>query len=409
MMITYRRTPALVAAELDAYTPSYGSSVRTLDQSLGAAPGTDDLIDLTHGDTRAFLPPASASADINAAIMENKEAYSPYRGSANVRRLLAPRAAGLLGRTIDPASELILTPGSQGGLFCALSATVSPGDVIAFPSKEYFMDERISAFLGAEAHRIPMHQDPFGIITIDRADLELASQRRAHVLVLSHPNNPTGGVYSRESAELLARWVVEHDMLAIVDQLYCRLVFDNNEYVHLGALPGMAERTVTLIGPSKTESMSGYRVGAAVGPSEIVDAMEQVISLASLRAAGYAQHTLRHWMDGDQVWLAERTNAHQEIRDFLVDRLRAIPGVTVSAPAGSSYVFPDISDTVWASQSGSDDDHVLAVALKANGVLISPGYQFGFDGRGHFRINFSQDHGRLALACDRIAQVLTRK
>ena len=408
-MINYRRTPALAAAELDAYAPSYGSSVRALDKSLGAAPGTGDLIDLTHGDTRAFLPPASASVVFNAAITENKEAYSPYRGSDNVRRLLAPRAAALLGRTIDPASELILTPGTQGGLFCALSAMVTPGDVIAFPSREYFMDERISAFLGADAHRIPMQQDPFGIITIDQADLELATRRRSRVLVLSHPNNPTGGVYSRESAELLARWVVEHDMLAIVDQLYCRLVFDNNEYVHLGALPGMAERTVTLIGPSKTESMSGYRVGAAVGPSEIVDAMEQVISLASLRAAGYAQHTLRHWMDSDEVWLAERTIAHQKIRDFLVDRLRAIPGLAVSAPAGSSYVFPNISDTAWANESGSDDDHVLAVALKANGVLISPGYQFGFGGRGHFRINFSQDHGRLALACDRIAQVLTRK
>ena len=168
----------------------------------------------------------------------------------------------------------------------------------------------------------------------------------------------------------------------------------------------MSERTVTLVGPSKTESMSGYRVGAAVGPPEMIDAMEQVISLTSLRTAGYAQQTLRHWIDDDGAWLSERTKAHQQIRDTLVERLRAIPGVTVSTPAGSSYVFPDASSSPWALAHG-DDDFALAVALKKNGVLIAPGYQFGIAGRGHFRINFSQDAERLSRACDAIEEVLT--
>jgi aspartate/methionine/tyrosine aminotransferase len=197
-------------------------------------------------------------------------------------------------------------------------------------------------------------------------------------------------------------------MIAIFDQLYCRLIFDRNDFVHIGSLPGMRERSVTLVGPSKTESMSGYRVGVAVGPASIVDAMEQVVSLASLRTAGYAQHTLRNWMDGDDEWLSERIVEHQRIRDFLVETLRAIPGVTVVPSAGSSYVFPSISGTSWAARHGSDDDHAFAIDLKARGVLISPGYQFGFDGRGHFRINFSQDRARLARAVERIADVVTR-
>jgi aspartate/methionine/tyrosine aminotransferase len=393
---------ALRAAALDHYAATYGRSVLELDQALAAAPGPAGLIDLTHGDTRAFLPPPAAAADFAAAVAENTEAYTPYRGSAALRSGLAPRLARLLGRTVDPGAELIITPGTQGGLFAALSALVSPGDVVALPDPEYFMSERILAYLGATAHRLPLSRDSRGLLSIAADALDAAAAAGARLLVLSHPNNPTGGVYAPAAARALADFVTGHDMLAVVDQLYCRLIFDGTDFVHLSAQPGMAARTVTLAGPSKTESMSGYRVGAAVGPAPVIDAMERVLSLAALRTAGYGQQVLRHWMDDDAAWLAERTAAHQALRDELVGRLAAIPGVTVAPPAGSSYVFPDVSGTA----GGGPDDHAVAVALKAAGVLVSPGYQFGAAGRGRFRINFSQDAGRLALACDRIESVL---
>lgn len=405
--MNYQRPPALVAAELGGYVKSYGASVRAMDKQVAATPGPVDLIDLTHGDTRAFTPPDSAHADFDEAVHDNTEAYSAYRGSATVRAILAPRAATLLQRSVDPATEIILTPGTQGGLFTSLSALVAPGDVVAFPSREYFMDERICAYLGATSHRIPLHQDSDGVITVEDNDLELAARAGVRGIVLSHPNNPTGGVYAFESLERLAAWVVDHDLWAVVDQLYCRLIFRGHEYAHLGALPGMKSRTVTLIGPSKTESMSGYRVGAAVGPSEVIESMEQVISFAALRTGGYSQHTLRHWMEGDDEWLTRRTDAHQAIRDSLVARLTAIPGVFISTPAGSSYLFPDCSATPWAQARGANDDFALTVDLKRAGVLVAPGYQFGLDGRGHFRINFSQDVARLERACDIIERTLT--
>ena len=397
-----RTPPALHAAALGHYAASYGRGVLELDQALAAAPAPDGLIDLTHGDTRAFVPPPAAAADFAAGVAGNTEAYTPYRGSGSVRSVLAPRLSRLLGRPVDPARELILTPGTQGGLFAALSALVCPADVVALPDPEYFMSERILAYLGATPHRLPLAQDPAGRLSVPPDALEAAAAAGARLLLLSHPNNPTGGVYTAAAAQALAEFVTSHDMLAVVDQLYCRLIFGDAGYVHLCAQPGMAERTVTLAGPSKTESMSGYRVGAAVGPAPVIDAMERVLSLAALRTAGYGQQVLRHWMDGDDAWLAGRTAAHQALRDALVRRLTAIPGVTVAPPAGSSYVFPDVS----AAPGGGPDDHAVAVALKAAGVLVSPGYQFGAAGRGRFRVNFSQDADRLALACDRIEAVL---
>lgn len=394
----FRTPPSLLAAALDGYAATYGRSVLDLDRALAAAPAPAGLIDLTHGDTQAFVPPAAAACDLAAGVADNSEAYTPYRGSGAVRTLLAPRIGRLLGRPVEADSELMITPGTQGGLFAALSALVSPGDVVALPDPEYFMSERIIAYLGATPLRLPLTQDDNGLLSIGAGALNAAAG--ASLLVLSHPNNPTGGVYSPQALRRLAGLVTTGDMLAVVDQLYCRLIFGEVRYQHLGSLPGMAERTVTLLGPSKTESMSGYRVGVAVGPAPVIDAMERVVSLTSLRAAGYAQQVLRHWMAADEDWLAERVAAHEAIRDWVVARLTAIPGVTVRKPAGSSYVFPDVSAVA------GDDDHATAVELKAAGVLVSPGYQFGATGRGRFRINFSQDSGRLRTALDRIATVL---
>ncbi|HEX5195264.1 MAG TPA: aminotransferase class I/II-fold pyridoxal phosphate-dependent enzyme [Solirubrobacteraceae bacterium] len=396
---------SLHAAALPGYADDYGASVLELDRALAAAPGPPDLIDLTHGDTRAFPPPGIAAADLVTAVRDNDEAYTAYRGSATLRAGLAPRLGALLGRAVDASTQLIVTPGTQGGLFAALSSLVGHGDVVALPDPDYFMSERIVAYLGARAVRLALQVAPDGRLTLSEGSLARATDAR--LLLLSHPNNPTGGVYGPDMVRALARWVHAGDRICVVDQLYCRQLFDGAAFTHMCALPGMAERTVTLIGPSKTESMSGYRVGVAVAPPDTIDAMERVLAMASLRTTAYAQQVLRHWLDGDGDWIARRTAAHQALRDRLVALLRAIPGVTVASPLGSSYVFPDVSGSAWAVAAGDQPrGDALAITLKAAGVLINPGYQFGRGATTRFRINFSQDAARLWEACARIRRVL---
>ena len=251
MSPSFALPPSLEAAALDGYTKVYGASVFELDTSLAAIPAPADLIDLTHGDTRAFLPPDAAWDDFRAAVTENTEAYTAYRGSGLLRHLLAPRLASLLGRPVDPDAELIVTPGTQGGLFAALSALVAPGDRVALPDPEYFMSERIVAYLGAVAVRLALKQDQQGRLSLADADLDAARAARPRILLLSHPNNPTGGVYDQAAAAAIAEFAVAEDLLVIVDQLYCRLLFPGAPFTHLCAQPGMAERTVTLIGPSR--------------------------------------------------------------------------------------------------------------------------------------------------------------
>ncbi len=400
-----REPPALTAAALPHYAAGYGGSVLELDRALAAAPGPADLIDLTHGDTRAFPPPPSAAADLRAAVEANDEAYTAYRGSASLRARLAPRLAELLGRPVDPERELIITPGTQGGLFIALSALLVGGDQVALPNPDYFMSERIVAYLGARARRLALELSDDGRLRIDPGDLRAAGEAR--LLLLSHPNNPTGGVYDPATAEALADWVLEGDRFAVADQLYCRQLFPGAGFTHFTSLPGMAERTVTLVGPSKTESMSGFRVGVAVGPAAAIDGMERVLAMASLRTTAHAQQALRRWLDGDAEWIAIRVAEHEQIRDRLVSSLRAVSGLRVASPLGSSYVFPDASGTAWGQAHTEDRADALAVALKQAGVLINPGYQFGTGWPLSFRINFSQAPGRLERAAERIAGVLT--
>jgi aspartate/methionine/tyrosine aminotransferase len=399
-----RDPPALAAAALPHYAEGYGGSVLELDRALAAAPAPGDLIDLTHGDTRAFPPPPSAAADLLEAVEANVEAYTAYRGSASLRALLAPRLGELLGRPVDPERELIITPGTQGGLFIALSALLAPGDQVALPNPDYFMSERIVAYLGARARRLDLHLSDEGRLRIDPG--ELAGAGEARLLLLSHPNNPTGGVYGAATVEALADWVRSGDRFVVADQLYCRQVFSGAGFSHLGALEGMGERTVTLVGPSKTESMSGFRVGVAVGPAPAVDAMERVLAMASLRTTAHAQQALRHWLDADADWIAERVRAHERIRDRIVSSLRGVSGLRVASPLGSSYVFPDASATAWGRAHAGDRADTLAVALKQAGVLINPGYQFGIGWPMSFRINFSQEPERLEHAVRRIAGVL---
>jgi len=396
--------PALSAAALESYAPVYGASVAALDQALQDAPGPVDLIDLTHGDPAAFPPPDSARAAIADALRLDAQAYTPYRGNAEIRARLAPRLAPLFGHAIDPGQELIITPGTQGGLFAALSALVSPGDRALVPDPDYYMYERLLSYLGAIPVRLPLSIEDYCPVLRPEALARAATERPAFLL-LSNPNNPTGGVYGPDAIHALAEFALANDLVVIVDELYCRLIFPGITYTHLGSLPGMKNRTVTLLGPSKTESMSGYRIGVAVAPAKVIDAMERVISMASLRAAGYNQQALRHWMERDGDWLERRIASHHQISAHVVDRLRTMSCTTVTIPGGSSYVFPRVCH-------GGDpealpvDDHRLALAFKANGVAVNPGYQFGPAGRGHFRINFSQDRATLDKALDRIAAVI---
>ncbi|HEX5569586.1 MAG TPA: aminotransferase class I/II-fold pyridoxal phosphate-dependent enzyme [Streptomyces sp.] len=373
-------------------------SLRHLERELGRVATPDQVWDLTGADTHVFPPPEYAIEEMTRAATGGGVTYTPYRGDPGVRHTVAANLASHLGVEVDSATELILTPGTQSGLFAALSALVDEDVTVVLPDPDYLLTERMVRYLRGRVTRVPMDFSHPAAPTLDLEAVEDALREGARVFVFSNPNNPSGGVYDRSTLEGLARLLVEYDAHAIADELYCRLLYDGNGYVHLRDLPGMAERTITLFGPSKTESLSGYRLGVAVAPSALVDAMEDILCISAMRAPAYAQHVLTRWLVDDDKLIEDRNREYQALRDIAVEKLRAA-GVEVYVPQGTSYVFPKVSD-------GTPDDQRIATALRAAGVVINPGYQFGAKGAGHIRICIAQDRQRLSDALDTALTVI---
>lgn len=372
-------------------------SGRQADLELRLDGASHGLIDTTHFDVTRFPPPDWALPAFVGAAESGAAAYTAYRGGPDVRGRCADAISALLDVDVDPERNLVLTTGTQGGLFAVLSALVDAGDRVALTDPEYLFAERILRFLGAEVVRIPLTAG--GEPGVDLQQLEDAAIRGIRLFLTSNPNNPTGTVYSDDTVKGISRLAAAHDFLVVVDELYCRLVYDETPFTHLAAEPEMGTRTVTLLGGSKTESLTGYRVGAVVADAEIIDAIEQVIAFSALRAPAYSQHVLTGWLHEDDDFVRERVRQLRIMQRHAADRLRSIPGISVEPGAGTAYLWPDVSGLGLTSLDAG------RLCYDA-GVVVSPGYQFGPSGKTRFRMCFAQDEARLDAALDRITAAL---
>jgi len=380
--------------------PILGVSLREAERELAHTPLPQGyFLDATYADTHRFPPPAWALPTFSQAAGGAGMTYTPYRGDDGVRDAVAANVESVLGISPTDPSEVILTPGTQGALFITLASLIEPGDVVLLPDPDYLSTERTLRYFGAEVVRIPIVHPEDGRPVLDADKLVAAAQRKPKLMVFSHPNNPTGMIYADSTLELIASLAHEHNFYVLADQLYCRLVYDNEPFTHIANLDGMRDRTITLLGPSKTESLSGYRVGVAVGPAGLVDLMEEVQSCTALRAPSYAQHLLARWLADDQDFVKSRIPEYQALRDTTVERINASSVMRVRSAYGSAYVFPEI--TVDATEQE------VSIALKRDaGIVVNPGYQSGLAGRGHIRLCFAQDEKVWDDALDRIIDVV---
>jgi aspartate/methionine/tyrosine aminotransferase len=372
-------------------------SGRQADLELRLDGASHGLIDTTHFDVTRFPPPDWALPAFVRAAESGAAAYTAYRGGPDVRGRCADAISALLDVDVDPERNLVLTTGTQGGLFAVLSALVDAGDRVALTDPEYLFAERILRFLGAEVVRIPLSAG--GEPGVDLQQLEDAAIRGIRLFLTSNPNNPTGTVYSGDAVKGISRLAAAHDFLVVVDELYCRLVYDETSFTHLAAEPEMETRTVTLLGGSKTESLTGYRVGAVVADAEIIDAVEQVIAFSALRAPAYSQHVLTGWLHQDDDFVRERVRQLRIMQRHATGRLRSVRGISVEPGAGTAYLWPDLSGLGLTSLDAG------RLCYEA-GVVVSPGYQFGPSGKTRFRMCFAQDEARLDAALDRITAAL---
>jgi aspartate/methionine/tyrosine aminotransferase len=361
-------------------------------------------VDFSHGDVDAFLPtPGSFEVFSEGVAAGGRQAYTEYRGSLSIREPLAERLASFTGAPVDGRDGMIITPGTQGALFLAVASTVAHGDKVAIVQPDYFANRKLVEFFEGEMLPVRLdYEDTEGRAGIDLSQLEDAFKAGAKVFLFSNPNNPAGVVYSRAEIETIAALASRYGATVIVDQLYSRLCYSGVSYTHLRAQSVDAENVITIMGPSKTESLSGYRLGVAFGSKEVIARMEKLQAIVSLRAGGYSQAVLHTWFNEPEDWMAERIRQHQAIRDDLLKVFDAGSGIRVRTTEAGSYIFPSVPDLTV-----SGTDFVRILRLQAD-VIVTPGTEFSPFSGNCIRLNFSQDHAAAVAASERIVALIER-
>ncbi|HEX7891680.1 MAG TPA: pyridoxal phosphate-dependent aminotransferase [Ramlibacter sp.] len=367
-------------------------------------PGTP--VDFSHGDVNAnaFAPtPGALGEFVRGVERGGEQAYTEYRGGAELREQLASRLAGFTGAPLSGANEVIITPGTQGALYLALAATVSAGDKVAIVRPDYFANRKIVEFLGGVL--VPVAMDYLGRTAeagLDLVQLEDAFKAGVKTFLFSNPNNPAGVIYSRTEIERIAQLANSYGATVIVDELYSRLLYPGRDYTHLRATGMDPANVITIMGPSKTESLSGYRLGVAFGAAKIIDRMEKLQAIVSLRAPGYCQAVLRTWFAEPDGWMAQRIAQHQAIRDDLLEVLGSVEGVVARAPEAGSYLFPRLPKLCVDLQT------FVRILRHQASVTVTPGTEFSPDATDSIRLNFSQNHRAAVQALGRAAELVDR-
>ncbi len=376
------------------------------DAALRGEPLPGTPVDFSHGDVNdtAFAPtPGAFEQFVEGVHRGGSQAYTEYRGGAELRERVAEKLAAFTGKPVSSSRELIVTPGTQGALFLAIAATVTSGDRVAIVRPDYFANRKLVEFLGAVV--VPVRMDYLG--HTDRAGLDLNQledvfKSGVKTFLFSNPNNPVGVIYSADEIARIAALAGRYGATVIVDELYSRLVYAGETYTHLRAATIDANQVVTIMGPSKTESLSGYRLGVAFGAAHLIDRMEKLQAIVSLRAPGYSQAVLRTWFDEPAGWMDERRAQHQAIRDDLMAVFRGVPGLDIRTPQAGSYLFPRLP-----ALDVPIHDFVKALRQQAS-VTVTPGTEFSPDTTDSVRLNFSQNHQAAVQAVERIAQLIER-
>jgi aminotransferase len=326
------------------------------------------------------------------ALEKGKTHYTSNLGLLELRRAISAYVEGHYGVGYAPETEVLVTVGVSEALDLALRAFINPGDKVLYHQPCYVSYHPGVALAHGVAIPVPTRADDGFALNV--ADLEKAWQPGCKVLMLNMPCNPTGGTCDRARLEKIAGFAVEKDLIVLSDEIYSELVYDG-AHTSIAVFPGMRERTIFLHGFSKAFAMTGFRVGYACGPAELIDAMMKVHQYSMLCAPILSQEAaIEALARGDDGVKSMREQYHRR-RDLVVGRLNAA-GLSCRSPRGAFYVFPSV-----ASTGLSDHDFAYGL-LGAQSVAVVPGTAFGENGRGFVRASFATGYDQLVEACDRI-------
>jgi aminotransferase len=349
-----------------------------------------------------FPAPAEVKEAARRAIESDINQYAITWGARSLRQAIARKFERLYGVPVDPEREVTVTCGSTEAMMATLLAILNPGDeVVVF--EPFYENYGPDAILSGAVPRFVKLRPPDW--SFDPDELARAFSARTRAIIVNTPNNPTGKVFTRAELETIAGLCRRHDALAVTDEIYEHILYDGAVHIPMASLPGMAERTVTINGMSKTYSVTGWRVGWTIAPPVLTDAIRKVHDFLTVGAAAPLQEAGALALDLPPGYYTSLAEAYARRRDRILPILERA-GFRVYRPAGAYYVMTEIDGLGW------DDDVAFGRHLVEEiGVAVVPGSSFYNDpreGRGQVRFAFCKRDETLDEAERRLGHLTKR-
>ena len=357
------------------------------------AASMENVISLGIGEPDFVTPKAILDAGI-ASLEAGHTHYTSNSGTMDLRSTISQHLQKLYNVEYDPALELLITVGVSEAMYLALTAILNPGDEVIVP-QPCFVSYTAGVSL-AGGIPVPIATRVENNFQVTAEEVEAAITRRTKALLIGYPNNPTGAVLERKTLEEIAEVVRKHDILVISDEIYDRLVYDT-EHVCFTSLPGMWERTILLGGFSKAYAMTGWRLGYAAAPTEILGAMSKVHQYTIMSAPTTAQEAAIVALKEGEEAVEDMRQRYDRRRRLIVDGLNSI-GLKCFEPKGAFYAFPSVRG------SGMDDAEFAERLLTEEQVAVIPGRAFGIGGAGYVRCSYATSYEKIEMALERLGR-----
>ena len=355
-----------------------------------------------------LLPPEQVMAAAHAALRSGKVRYTENAGMHELRAEICTYLRVAKGVSYEPA-QVLCSSGAKASLLQAMMALLEPGDEVLIPAPYWVSYPQIAALCGATPVLVQTRaEDGFCLLA---ADMEAAISPKTRALVLCNPSNPTGAVHPAPLLEKLAAVLRRHPQIVVIaDEIYEQITYDE-PHVAFASLPGMAERTVTINGFSKGAAMTGFRIGYLAAPKPIAAAANKIQSQNTSCPCSVSQHAaLAALREVPPDYRRDAVASFRAKRDYVLSRLRAVPGLSCPTPQGAFYLFPTFSAFYGritpAGKLINNSEALCLYLLETCHLALVPGSAFGDD--ECLRISYATSMEELATACDRISEGLAQ-
>ncbi|HKT48546.1 MAG TPA: pyridoxal phosphate-dependent aminotransferase [Candidatus Acidoferrales bacterium] len=342
-----------------------------------------------------FHPAAPVVDSLRDAVANGRDRYCATRGIPPLRQAIA----GYLLRTrrlqVAP-EEVLVAPGCKMALSLAMMALIEPGDEVLYPDPSFPIYPSFTRGLAATAVPYALREE--NQFQPDLAEIARKISPRTRVLIFNSPNNPTGTVFTSEVLNGIAELCRKHDLWVIADEIYARILF-SGQYTSIRSLPGMLERTVIIDGFSKSFAMTGWRLGYAVAPTRVIDAMDLLVLNTFTCAAEFTQIAAMEAMRDSTNAVEAMVSEYRKRRDLFVEGLNRIPGFRCLSPDGAFYAWVSIRET------GLSAEELQRLLLEEAGVAAIAGAAFGKEGQQYLRFSLASAQHLLQEALERMQRL----